>query len=58
MTDEKPKTKKVVVKLPDLTPRKDAKGGGQIPSKNPPLQIPPPGFMSPSENGEGRRGED
>jgi hypothetical protein len=52
MADKKSNEKKVVVKLPDLTPKKDAKGGGKIPSRNPPLQIPPPGFVSSSENGE------
>jgi hypothetical protein len=51
MVEQKPGKKKVVVKLPDLTPKKDVKGGGNIPSKSPPLQIPPPGFFS-SENGE------
>jgi len=51
MVEEKENKKKVAVKLPDLTPKKDVKGGAHIPSKNPPLQIPPPGFFS-SENGE------
>ena len=56
--DEKPTAEKPVVKLPDLPPRKDAKGGGQIASNNPALQIPPPGFFSSTENGESRRSEE
>jgi len=54
MAEEKTKVKKVVVKLPDLAPKKVARGGGNIPSRNPPLQIPPPGFISSWENGESR----
>ena len=56
-TNKKRTAKKPVVKLPDLPPRKDAKGGGQITSRNPALQIPPPGFISSTENGESKGGE-
>jgi hypothetical protein len=40
--------KKLTVKLPDLPPRKDPKGGGLSYLRRPSLPIPPPGFFSSS----------
>ena len=45
--NELPK-KKLTVKLPDLPPRKDPKGGGLSYLRRPSLPIPPPGFFSSS----------
>jgi hypothetical protein len=46
--------KKPVLKLRDLPPKKEARGGAFGFSKNPPLPIPPPGFISP-KNGPADR---
>ena len=44
---------KPAVKLPDLIPRKDACGGTGLHWHEPPLPIPPPGFIKRSdENSE------
>ena len=43
---KKPNKKKLTIKLLDLTPKKDARGGQASYSKNAPLSIPPPGFIS------------
>ena len=39
-----------MVKLLDLTPKKDVQGGHASISNKPPLFIPPPGFISSREN--------
>jgi|tagenome__1003787_1003787.scaffolds.fasta_scaffold16672248_2 hypothetical protein len=48
------KAKKPTLKLPDLTPKKDAKGGAgaKLWSEIPPLQIPPPGFITSDQDGK------
>ena len=46
--------KKLTIKLPDLVPKKDAQGGRSY-SGNPPLRIPPPGFLSTPEGGSPER---
>ena len=46
MSKKDPTKKKRVVKLPDLPPKKDARGGHLGYSKTPSLPIPPPGFVS------------
>jgi hypothetical protein len=40
------KEKKRTMKLRDLAPKKDAKGGRKFWLDEPPLQIPPPGFIT------------
>jgi hypothetical protein len=40
--------KKLTVKLPDLTPKENPKGGGLSYLKKPSLPIPPPGFFASS----------
>jgi hypothetical protein len=47
---KKPTRKKSTIKLLDLTPKKDARGGHASYSNNAPLSIPPPGFISSREN--------
>jgi len=47
---KKPIKKKLTIKLLDLTPKKDPRGGHASYSNNPPLSIPPPGFISAQEN--------
>jgi hypothetical protein len=47
---KKPNKKKLTIKLLDLTPKKDARGGHASNSNNAPLSIPPPGFISAREN--------
>ena len=47
---KKPNKKKSTIKLVDLTPKKDARGGQTSYSNNAPLSIPPPGFISDHEN--------
>jgi len=43
---KKPNKKKLRIKLVDLTPKKDARGGHASYSSDAPLSIPPPGFIS------------
>jgi hypothetical protein len=50
---KEPTGKKPVLKLRDLPPKKEARGGALF-SKNPPLPIPPPGFIAP-KNGPADR---
>jgi hypothetical protein len=54
---KKPNKKKLTIKLLDLTPKKDARGGHASYSNKAPLSIPPPGFISAQENRmpDGRR---
>ena len=54
MADASPRREKPRLKLPDLTPRKDARGGGHtvLHPETPPLPIPPPGFVVRSEPNE------
>lgn len=49
---EKPRAKKIGIKVRDLAPRKDAKAGATAPVKSSPvaLPIPPQGFIASSEN--------
>lgn len=49
MPKKDPAKKKASVKLPDLAPKEDARGGkrGYFSSRS--LSIPPPGFVSSSE---------
>jgi hypothetical protein len=47
MPKHEPTKKKPPLKLRDLPPKKEARGGGLGFSKNPPFPIPPPGFISP-----------
>jgi hypothetical protein len=47
MPKNEPTKKKPPLKLRDLPPKKEARGGGLGFSKNPPFPIPPPGFISP-----------
>jgi len=47
---KKPNKKKLTIKLLDLTPKKDARGGHASYSNKAPLSIPPPGFISAQEN--------
>ena len=49
---KKPTGKEPAIKLRDLPPKKDAQGGRASYSNNPPLFIPPPGFIS-SPNSRG-----
>ena len=51
MPNNESNRKKVKIKLPDLTPKKDAQGGRLGYSGNPPLRIPPPGFLSTPKGG-------
>jgi len=55
MPDKDPIRKKPKIKLPDLTPKKDAQGGRLGYSGNPPLRIPPPGFLSTPKGGSAER---
>jgi len=48
---KKPNKKKLTIKLLDLPPKKDARGGhASYSNNNAPLSIPPPGFISAHEN--------
>ncbi len=44
-TGKKATAKKTRVKMRDLLPRKNARGGSEITHNDPPLPIPPPGFI-------------
>jgi hypothetical protein len=44
--------KKAKLKLLDLTPKKNPKGGGLSYFRKPSFPIPPPGFISSSGNGK------
>jgi hypothetical protein len=46
MLKKKPVEKERAIKLRDLPPKKDPQGSRASYSNNPPLFIPPPGFIS------------
>jgi hypothetical protein len=50
MSEKKTTKKKPGIKLTDLTPKADARGGHASYSRNAPLSIPPPGFISSQES--------
>jgi hypothetical protein len=50
ITRKKTAAEKVRVKVRDLTPQKEMRGGGAMYPKDPPLPIPPRGFITPSED--------
>ncbi len=50
MADNPSDVRKPRVKVEDLVPRKDACGGGGLRLNEPPLPIPPPGFIKSHEN--------
>jgi hypothetical protein len=52
MAEKKAPKKTPLVKVHDLPPKRDAKGGRNIKSQRPALQIPPPGFFGSSDNDE------
>jgi hypothetical protein len=56
MTQPGTPRKKQQIKLPDLTPAKDVKGGTALHLGEPPLPIPPPGFIDSGRSGERRNG--
>ncbi len=55
MAEKKATKRTPAVKLHDLPPRRDPKGGrNNIKSQGPALQIPPPGFFGSSDSDETR----
>jgi hypothetical protein len=45
MPNDEPPQEEATRKLKDLTPKEDPQGGSLNYSRNPPLEIPPPGFF-------------
>jgi len=56
MAVKKSIARKPGLNLPDIVPRKNPQGGhdARIYSKDPPLPIPPPGFITPSETAKSK----
>ncbi len=52
ITRKKSAKKKLRIKMRDLIPRKETRGGGTLYPNDPPLPIPPRGFIKQTDEGK------